>query len=58
MRRTTDWPTWGRTNLFEELERMRRLLDWLSGGFSRGLFGAPTAGVFPLMNVAEDKDNY
>ncbi len=37
---------------------MRRQLDWLSGGFSRGLFGAPTAGVFPLMNVAEDKDNY
>ncbi len=53
-RRITDWPTWGWTNPFEELERIRRQMDWLSGGLSRG----PAAGVFPLMNVTEDKDNY
>jgi len=58
LRRTTDWPTLGGTSPFEELERMRRQMDWLSGGLSRGLFGQSAAGVFPLMNVTEDKDNY
>lgn len=58
LRRTTDWPTWGWKSPFEELERMKRQMDWLSGGLSRGLFGQPAAGVFPLMNVTEDKDNY
>ena len=37
---------------------MRRQMDWLSGGLSRGPFGQPAAGVFPLMNVTEDKNNY
>jgi HSP20 family protein len=37
---------------------MRRQMDWLSSGLSKGLFGEPTAGVFPLMNVTEDKDKY
>jgi HSP20 family protein len=58
LRRITDWPAWGRTSPFEELERMRRQMDWLSGGIPRGLFGEPAASVFPLMNVTEDKDNY
>jgi len=58
LRRTTDWPTWGWKSPFEELDRMRRQMDWLSGGLSRGPFGQPAAGVFPLMNVTEDKDNY
>jgi len=58
LRRTTDWPTWGWTSPFEQLERIKRQMDWLSGGLSRGLFGEPAAGVFPLMNVTEDKNNY
>jgi len=58
LRRTTDWPTWGWKSPFEEMERMRRQMDWLSGGLSNGLFGQTAAGVFPLMNVTEDKDNY
>jgi len=57
-RRTTDWPTWGWTSPFEELDRMRRQMDWLTGSLSRGVFGQLAAGVFPLMNVTEDKDNY
>ena len=52
-RHTTDW-----TSPFEELERMRRQMAWLTGGLSRGLFREPAAGVFPLMNVTEDNDNY
>ena len=57
-RRISDWPTRGWTNPFEEMERMRRQMDWLSGGLTKGLSGEPAAGVFPLMNVTEDKNNY
>ena len=57
-RRASDWPAWGRTSPFEDLDRLRRQMDWLSGGLSRGLWGEPAAGVFPLMNITEDKDNY
>ena len=57
-RRVTGWPTGGWTGPFEELERMRRQMDLLSEGLSRGLVREPAAGVFPLMNVTEDKDNY
>lgn len=53
LRRITDWPTpsW---NPFSELERIQRELNTLTRGFG----GAPMAGVFPLMNLTEDKDNY
>ena len=57
-RRTTDWPTRGWTSAFEELERMRRQMDRLTEGITRGLWREPVAGVFPLMNITEDKDNY
>ena len=58
LRRITDWPRGDWTNPFEDLERMRRQLDWLSSGFKGGISREPAAGVFPLMNVTEDKDNY
>lgn len=58
LRSRTDWPTWGWTSPFDELERMRRQMDWLSSGLTRDLLGTPAAGVFPLMNITEDKDNY
>jgi HSP20 family protein len=37
---------------------MKQQMDWLSGGLARGFSAEPGAGVFPLMNVTEDKDNY
>ena len=58
LRRITDWPTRGLASPFEELERMRRQMDLLAGGLTRRLWSEPTAGVFPLMNVTEDKNNY
>lgn len=58
LRRRTDWPTLGWTSPFQELERMRRQMDLLSEGMTRGLWREPAAGVFPLMNLTEDKDNY
>ncbi len=33
-------------------------MELLSGGLSRGIVDASSTGVFPLMNVTEDKDNY
>lgn len=57
-RRASNWPTWGWTSPFEEVEGMRRQMDWLSEGLSRGLFEKPAAGIFPLINLTEDKDNY
>ncbi|MBW1802750.1 MAG: Hsp20/alpha crystallin family protein [Deltaproteobacteria bacterium] len=57
-RRRTDWPTGTLASAFEELERMRRQMDLLSSGLSKGFFSEPASGVFPMMNVTEDKDNY
>jgi len=58
LRRMTGWPAWEWTSPLDELDRMRREMDRLTEGFTRGLFREPTAGVFPLMNVTESKDNY
>jgi HSP20 family protein len=58
LRRAGDWPTPGWRNPFEELERIRRQMDTMSTAFLRGPFGGTAAGVFPMMNVTEDKDNY
>ncbi len=58
LRRLTDGPTLRWASPFGELERMQRQMDWLTGSLSRGLFQETTAGVFPLMNVTEDKDSF
>jgi len=43
---------------YEELDRMRREMDHLLNGY-RSLFTRESnAGVFPLINVTEDKDHY
>jgi HSP20 family protein len=43
---------------FGELERLKRQMDLLSEGMTGKLFREPSAGVFPLINVTEDKDGY
>lgn len=58
IRRLPSWPTWEWRNPWEELERMRREMDRLSEDFLEGAFREPAAGVFPLLNVTEDKDKY
>ena len=58
IRRVTDWPKGVLRSPFEELERMRREMDLLNSGLSRGPFAEPSAGVFPLMNVTEDGNSY
>lgn len=59
LRRRASWPAWDWTSPFEEMERLRRQMELLSGGRTgERLWSTPAAGVFPLMNITEDKDNY
>jgi HSP20 family protein len=58
LRRFSGWPSWDLRIPFDELERRRRELDRLSGDYTGSVFRLPTAGVFPLVNVTEDPDNY
>lgn len=43
---------------FNELDIMRRQMDRLMDAFSGESLRGRTAGVFPLVNLTEDKDNY
>ena len=47
---------WG--SPFKELERMRRQMNRLAEELTEGIYREPVAGVFPLLNVTEDKDKY
>jgi HSP20 family protein len=59
LRRATGWPTWDWTSPFGELDRLRRQMELLSEGLTgTRQWGTPGAGVFPLMNITEDKDSY
>ncbi|MFW6114680.1 MAG: Hsp20/alpha crystallin family protein [Thermodesulfobacteriota bacterium] len=58
IRRISGWPSWELRSPFDELDRMRREMDRLSEAFTGPLFREPISGVFPLMNVTEDSDNY
>lgn len=57
-RRVGNWPAFYWRSPFGELERLKRQMDLLSEGIFGGASSGPPAGVFPLMNVTEDKDNY
>jgi HSP20 family protein len=49
---------WGLGNTFEELERMRRQLDGFFGGLERRPHRFLDAGVFPLINLTENQENF
>ena len=58
VRRYFDTPTWGWQSPFDELNRIQRELD---RAFEWGPWGRPgqlPTGVFPLMNITEDKNNF
>lgn len=57
-RRFGDWPSRPGSNLFDELDRMRRQMDWLSESLTGSQVGERGSGVYPLMNVTEDADNF
>ncbi len=54
LKREPNWRNLNNWSPFEELNRMRRDMERLTEGISRG----SSAGVFPLMNVTEDNDAY
>jgi len=59
LRRLTGWPSWGEGwNPFGEVERIKQEMNRLSDAVTRGLLRQAPAGVFPLMNLTEDKDSY
>ena len=58
LRRLSTVPTYGFEAPFDEIEKMRRQMDRLAGQFSGGYSTEHFAGVYPLVNVTEDKDNF
>lgn len=58
IRKIQGWPFDDRLNGFSELQHMQRNLDRLLSGHrgERGL--DPSAGVYPLLNVTHDHDNF
>ena len=56
-RRLFNVPTWQFRSPFGELERMRQSMDRLFEE-ARAPYQRTQAGVFPLTNLSEDKDNY
>ncbi len=57
-RRMFGFPMAGLRDAFSELDRMRRQMDRLYEGMGTGAAGQLSAGVFPLVNLTEDKDNF
>jgi HSP20 family protein len=57
-RRVFGLPSWRQRNPFAELEEMRKQMDRLWEGVSGERLRSRSAGVFPLVNLAEDRDNY
>jgi HSP20 family protein len=57
-RRVTNWPSVYWRTPFGELERLRRQMDLLGEGIFGEAQTGPSAGVFPLMNLTEDKESY
>jgi len=59
IRRPFDYPSRGFRGAFEELDRMRREMDRLVEGLGgRGAIRPFGAGVFPAVNLTEDRNNY
>ncbi len=58
VKRLYNRPTWRFGDAFDELDRMRGFMSTLSRGVRREGSRDPDAGVYPLVNLSEDKDGY
>jgi HSP20 family protein len=58
LNRVTRWPGWTLRTPQSDLERLRQEMDRLMGGLDQGIFRTQGAGVFPLVNLTEDKDRF
>lgn len=43
---------------FDKLDFLRRQMDRLSEAFETGFPRSPSAGVYPMVNLSEDRENY
>ncbi len=59
-RKLYNYPGFSSMNPFNEFERLKRQMDALSGTFHQKMpeHRILSAGVFPLLNLTENKDNY
>jgi HSP20 family protein len=57
-RRLSGWPTWDYKSPWDEFEKLRRQMEWLSSGLLEGREVMTGPGVFPLVNVTEEADKY
>ncbi len=57
-RRVNTWPTWHWRDQWSEMDRLRRELNALVDGSYSQNATEPSAGVFPLMNMTEDNNNF
>jgi len=58
LKREPSWRNINNWSPFDELNRMRRDMERLTEGITRGFTRESSAGVFPLMNLTEDNDAY
>ena len=58
LKRMFDFPNYGWRSAFDDLERMRQEMDRLFGQVVGRAYWPTHAGVFPLVNVCEDKENF
>lgn len=56
--RLFNYPSWRFGRPYSEMARMMRDMDRLLGAFAEGHAGKVAAGVFPAINLTEDKDKY
>jgi HSP20 family protein len=57
-RRLSAWPTGDYKTPWDEFDRLRRQMEWLSSGLLESRAALTGPGVFPLVNVTEEADNY
>jgi len=57
-RRVNNWPAWQWRNQWGEMDRLRKELNALVDGSHDRSVTEPSAGVFPMMNVTEDANNF
>ncbi len=58
LRRLSGLPNYGFRSHFGDFDRMRQEMETLAAGLKSGMLGESRAGVFPLINVTENKNAY
>lgn len=58
IRKISSWPTSGWESPSDEMEKLKRQMALLAGRLTNSHLGEQFAGVFPLINVTEDTNNF